>query len=315
MHRSNFEKFGKCCRTLRKNYGLTIKEACQGICDEGTLSRIENGRHFPHEKTLDQILEKYGEENFLERYIMAEKHERYVQKKDLRMELSHAIEIGQIYNMEERMLQFRNLIDNPVSEDMQFFLALQNIWYRMQGVALPDRSKTYIEIYEMKKKFPQRDDDLREIITNGTFSQTDHLLINCVGLSLIQEEKTNSACKVFLGLYTDIHEKLPQSPNKDKKLAITSNNMALALYKASEYEVALDYAKRAFDYGLRTMDLKLILQSVKVEIGVLKSIGRHAEARMKENYIAEVQKIFGAALERHEKKEPVNSNGLGIPVL
>ena len=306
--------FGGIIRRLRKEMGLTLKDLSVDLCNEGTLSKIERGLEFPHEELIDQIAERLGEENFYERYLMNDKYERFCEKRNIKQAIITAAEAGAVDLIETNLSKYKEFIGECSGEDMQFYLALQNIWYRMNGVKIKNHSKKFIEIFEMKNKFPEATEDVKEVAKRIRMRALDYLIVNNIGLELMSEHKEKLAVKVFHGLYLSIHDNTEDGPLKKKRLAIVSSNCAIACIKAGWLEAARKYWEYAYSYCVKTTNLKLIVSAIIIEAELLDREGNVEEAQEKRRYIDCIEHYMFSGVTNRSRcaTKQYLSNGIAI---
>ena len=69
---------------LRNDYGLSIKDFCEGVCDRRQYSRYQNARHIISHKNVIKFYEKLGYEVFGELDDYKNGHKRFYLKKCLK---------------------------------------------------------------------------------------------------------------------------------------------------------------------------------------------------------------------------------------
>lgn len=89
---------------------MSQEEVSEGICEQETLSRIENGKRKPHRKTIQELLERVDQKRSLvETVIMTEDYEV--------LQLRQAYEIWKIRNDEEKTQEISGLLRKNINYD------------------------------------------------------------------------------------------------------------------------------------------------------------------------------------------------------
>lgn len=105
-----FELDYELLKRTRTALKMSQEEVSEGICEQETLSRIENGKRKPHRKTIQELLERVDQKRSLvETVIMTEDYEV--------LQLRQAYEIWKIRNDEEKTQEISGLLRKNINYD------------------------------------------------------------------------------------------------------------------------------------------------------------------------------------------------------
>lgn len=234
-------KFGDIVRRRRKELNMSQEDLADNLMATSTLSKIENGQVRPEKHTVEYLMKKlnmpyftYGD------YLTIE----FFQE---RMLFSNAIK--SVYNnmddAEELLVNLKKLSDNGTSEERQLYLLCHLIWYNKQ-CPLEDFSKQCAKILmitrpELKSGIIQGDIILRP---------QELLILNNIGLGYLYEGNIHDALSVFSGIMNVLNNQAYFNTNFNTLRAkgIICNNLAVSFLALNDYDHAMSYNNKSFDY-------------------------------------------------------------------
>ena len=119
---TNFHTF---LATIRKEKGITLGQAADGLCSKSELHRIEKGERLPEKLMRDRLLERMGISiDYFEDYLQPDEYERLL----LRQEILLYLENQNFKEMEERLMVYEKL--NLGKVEKQFLYGMRFFWLR-----------------------------------------------------------------------------------------------------------------------------------------------------------------------------------------
>lgn len=183
-------QIGALIRWRRSELGLSQEELADGICSVTTLSRIENGERMPTQNHLELLLQRIGYSDMMLQTFVDEKdfiaHE-------LKYDIRQAYIENDINKSKELLQQFRSQVVTPSQIDAQFILLFDCLidWQSHS----PEESLEKLE-RALRMTLPK--------YRSGHFppmlSYQEILLLNNIGLRLVECGDTDGAIDIFYGL-------------------------------------------------------------------------------------------------------------------
>lgn len=124
------KSFGPFVRELREKRNINLEVLCEGLCDAGKMSRIENGKVEVEKLLRDRLLGRLGvaPENY-ENFLYYSEYQEWKERQDI----VHCILHDRLEEAEQRLVKFksRDLTKRPL--EYQFYLAMQAQIQRKKG--------------------------------------------------------------------------------------------------------------------------------------------------------------------------------------
>lgn len=189
-----FELDYELLRRTRIALKMSQEEVCEGICEQETLSRIENGKRKPHRKTIQELLERVDQKrNLVETVIMTEDYEV--------LELKQTYENWKIRNDKEKIQEISGLLRKNINYDE----ATEKYIIKMKVVEAYEEGKLSAEVAidKLLELVPKAFFD-KKFIQQCKLTATEANILNEIALlyqRLSQYEKADEIYKKVLRYY------------------------------------------------------------------------------------------------------------------
>ncbi len=121
---TNFHTF---LATIRREKGITLRQAADGLCSKSELHRIEKGERLPEKLMRDRLLERMGVSvDYFEDYLQPDEYERLL----LRQKILLCLENQKYAEMEAGLTEYEKL--NLGKVEKQFLYGMR--FYCLQGM-------------------------------------------------------------------------------------------------------------------------------------------------------------------------------------
>ena len=262
--------FGDLIKRIRKQMGHTLESAVGYQMDPATLSRIESGRT-PSRENFMYLKELYG--------LHEMSYEQVVRESELKIDaLKESIALhlkNKNYEMaEEDIQELENSLNVEISEDLQFKIFAQIVWWEGNGLSIEDCAEKCIRLFEVKKNMPKP-----EQIEEGSYSYVDQLILNQYAVQLGRSGEHDKAESYLSGLEKYMKNAIMQHPKMNKRVVIIIVNRALFEMKRGNFERALERINDAIKYVIKAESIDLCLKVLNLKQEILKSLDRSDELK------------------------------------
>ncbi len=140
------KNFGKYIEKLRKEQGFSLKNLCEGVCDETFFFRIETGEREAGKLMQDRFLERLGiaPENY-ENFLYHEEYDRWYERQSILQNFrrEHLEETHQLLEQYKKKYDMKNPLER------QFVLLLTAYIKRYEGATEAEIGATFKEAAEL----------------------------------------------------------------------------------------------------------------------------------------------------------------------
>lgn len=222
------EDFGKKVSYFRKNKGFSIKKLAEGLCDESTIYRLEQGKQLPRLEIVNDICLKL-EIPFKALFPLNEEVEEL--KKKCR-ELTYAEDFVSLELVLEESEKILKDLNSPYSK-LEFGKFIG--WHR--GILLHKKENRIDEALAI----------LNNLVNLKKYgSELDISIVNSIGLIYLAKKKYHEAIHIYEILYTKIiHRTIIEDSTLLPRIGYNYSN---TLFKTGSYAVALNVAKEVLSH-------------------------------------------------------------------
>lgn len=270
-------KFGDIVRQRRKELNMSQEDLADNLMATSTLSKIENGLVRPERHTVEYLMKKldmpyftYGD------YLTIE----YFQERMLYTNTIKSIH-NNMDNAEELLINLKHLSDNGTEEERQLYLLCHLIWYNKQ-CPINDFSKQCAKILMITRP------ELKSGIIQGNIilRPQELLILNNIGLGYLYEDNTQNAISVFSGIMNVLNNQayFNTNFNTDRAKGIICNNLAVSFLAFKDYEHAVSYNNKSFDYISKAQAYDLWFNFIFTKYDIIKAT-RPNEAKFVKGFL------------------------------
>lgn len=242
------EGFGKKVAYFRKTKGISIKKLAEGLCDESTIYRLEQGKQLPRLEIVNDICLKL-EIPFKALFPFNEEVEEL--KKRCR-EFTYAEDFISLELVLEESKQILQELNSPYSK-LEFGKFIG--WHRA------------ILLHKKENRIDEALSVLNSLVNLKKYgSELDTSIVNSIGLIYLAKKKYHEAIHIYEILYAKIINR--PIIEDSTLLPRIGYNYSNSLFKIGNYEKALIVAKEVLS-NIETHHLMYLLGETYHLIGVL----------------------------------------------
>lgn len=237
---------GEAIKKRRLELGLTQEELCTGICEPGTLSRLENGRQTPSRTRINALLERLD--------MPADRYYALLSKNELEVEELQKQIVALNIQFEAATGERRNSIYEAAFEahsqletimEVDDMVSRQLILRSKVLLGSPDRK------YSLEEQVAMLTDAIRltspsfdvDNIGNGLYTAEEIKIINQLALVYGRAEDHMEAFSILGQLYKYMQKHVVNRPTVRSHLTMVAFNYSRELAVLGQYEKAIQIAE------------------------------------------------------------------------
>lgn len=235
---------GELIKQKRKELGITQEELCEGICDPGTLSRIESSKQTPSRSRLNALLQRLGQPS-QKFYAMMSENELEIER--LKDEIIDRNARHLYTEALEKIEKLCELVEEDDHLTQQFILRSRVLAGKMEnGEVLPYSFEEKLELLFAAIRMTVPNFDVEKIGSHW-YSRDEVKIINQIGITYSDNGHKQEAAEVFRPLMKFVREKMIKNPDVIATAILVAYNYCLILSQLEQYEEAADVAHWGWD--------------------------------------------------------------------
>ncbi len=250
---SNYN-MGQFIKFRRNELKVSQSELCRGICNVGTLSRIENGEQIPKTEMLKMLLERLGYSDFAFDVLVPEKDYKAAQT---------AYRARQLYNLgkkkeaKELVDSLDNCYDGLRLRDRQFCDNMQTTFLLENGDITTEQAlKNYIGILERSSgRF-----NLDALPTVVYFEEMN--ILNCIALCYARLGRTDISIKMLYHMKRVLESNIVDEFEYLRSMPGVLYNLSKYLGLSKRYDESIEISEQAVELGKRANRTRTLPQSM-----------------------------------------------------
>lgn len=250
---SNYN-MGQFIKLRRNELKVSQSELCRGICNVGTLSRIENGEQVPKSDILRMLLERLGYSDFAFDVLMPEKDYKAAQT---------AYRARQLYNLgkkkeaKEHVDNIDNNYDGLRLQDRQFCDNMQTTFlYEKGDITTEQALKNYIGILERSSgRF-----SLDALPTVLYFEEINHL--NCISACYARLGRMDISINMLYHMKRVLESNIVDEFEYLRAMPGILYNLSKYLGLSKRYDESIEISEQAVEIGKRANRTRTLPQSM-----------------------------------------------------
>lgn len=235
---------GEHIKKQREKLGLTQEQVCAGICEQVTLSRLENGRQTPSRTRVNAILQRLGlpEDRY---YMLLTKNELEIEA--LKKEIVACNALDRAKEGFSKLEQLEALVDPEDHLEKQFLLRSKALLGCLDG-RYTKEEKLKMLLQAICLTIP--DFDLEQIGAH-LYTVDEMKLINQIAGVYSDLGQNKKAADIFYQLLKYVQKHQQETVISSGMLPMVLGNYARALDLCGDYEGAVDYAQQGIEACVR----------------------------------------------------------------
>lgn len=275
---------GEHIKKQREKLGLTQEQVCAGICEQVTLSRLENGRQTPSRTRVNAILQRLGlpEDRY---YMLLTKNELEIEA--LKKEIVACNALDQVEAGFAKVAQLEQLVDAEDPLEQQFILRSRALLGYLDG-RYTKEEKLKMLLQAIRLTIP--DFDLEQIGTH-LYTIDEMKLINQIAGVYSDMEQNEKAADIFYRLLNYVQKHQQEAVISSGMLPMVLGNYARALDLCGAYEKAVEYAQQGIDACVRYGHYQMLYACLAIQaecLHFLQQDEKSAEAYFEAYYLCKI---------------------------
>ena len=298
---------GEYIKKQREKLGLTQEQVCAGICEQVTLSRLENGRQTPSRTRVNAILQRLGlpEDRY---YMLLSKNELEIEA--LKKEIIACNALDRAEEGLAKVAQLEQRVDAEDPLEQQFVLRSKALLGHLAG-RYTKEEKLELLLQALCLTIP--DFDLEKIGTH-LYTVDEIKLINQIAGVYADLGQHKKAADLYDRLLNYVQKHQQEAVISSGMLPMVLGNYARALDLCGDYAEAVDYAQQGVEACVRYGHYQMLYACLAIQAECyhfLKQDAKSAEAYHEAYYLC---KIIGREESlRAIQEEAKNYSGLEFP--
>lgn len=275
---------GEHIKKQREKLGLTQEQVCAGICEQVTLSRLENGRQTPSRTRVNAILQRLGlpEDRY---YMLLTKNELEIEA--LKKEIVACNALDRAEEGFVKLEQLEKLVDPEDTLERQFILRSEALLGCLDG-RYSKEEKRELLLQALRLTIP--DFDLEKIGAH-LYTVDEMKLINQIAGVYSDLGQNEKAAEIFAQLlnYVQMHQQ--EVVISSGMLSMVLGNYARVLDLCGKYQKAVDYAQQGIEACVRYGHYQMLYACLAIQAEsyhFLKQDAKSAEAYHEAYYLCKV---------------------------
>lgn len=275
---------GEHIKKQREKLGLTQEQVCAGICEQVTLSRLENGRQTPSRTRVNAILQRLGlpEDRY---YMLLSKNELEIEA--LKKEIVACNALDRAEEGLAKLEQLEKLVDSEDTLERQFILRSKALLGCLGGRYSKEEKRTLL-LQALRLTIP--DFDLEKIGAH-LYTVDEMKLINQIAGVYSDLGQNEKATEIFAQLlnYVQMHQQ--EAVISSGMLPMVLGNYARVLDLCGKYQEAVDYAQQGIEACVRYGHYQMLYACLAIQAEsyhFLKQDAKSAEAYHEAYYLCKV---------------------------
>ena len=238
---SNYS-MGEYIKRRRKELGIKQIDLCQGICDRGTLSRIELGKQSATKYIFDALMQRLG--------IVTEHYASFLTTGEFKIEeLKHELANAAFYRNFEKMNEHIREIE--ASPEFQNPL-VQRLVTHFKTIIMTSEQDHEKNLELLRHVICATKPNFNENKIAGLLLSVDEVkIINNIANIYSQQNKHDAASKIYAQLIQNLESAYMDSEEKDRLLTMLFYNYSRALGLDKKYEQSIQIAQNGVKLSLK----------------------------------------------------------------
>lgn len=235
---------GEYIKKQREKLGLTQEQVCEGICEQVTLSRLENGRQTPSRTRVNALLQRLGlpEDRY---YMILTKNELEIEA--LKKEIIACNALDRAEEGFSKVEQLEKLVNMEDNLERQFILRSKALLGYLDG-RYTKEEKLKMLIQAIGLTIP--DFDLERIGTH-LYTVDEMKIINQIAGVYSDIGQNKKAADIYYQLLKYVQKHQQETVISSGMLPMILGNYARTLDLCGYYKDAVDYAQRGIEACVR----------------------------------------------------------------
>lgn len=275
---------GECIKKQREKLGLTQEQVCDGICEQVTLSRLENGRQTPSRTRVNAILQRLGlpEDRY---YMLLTKNELEIEA--LKKEIIACNALDRAEEGLAKVEQLEKLVDAEEPLEKQFILRSKALLGQLAGRCTKEE-KLDLLLQAIGLTIP--DFDLEKIGTH-LYTVDEMKIINQIAGVYADVGQIKMAADLYARLLRYVQKHQQEAVISSGMLPMVLGNYARVLDLNGQYQEAVDYAQQGIEACVRYGHYQMLYACLAIQAEsyhFLQQDAKSAEAYHKAYYLCKV---------------------------
>lgn len=275
---------GEYIKKQREKLGLIQEQVCEGICEQVTLSRLENGRQTPSRTRVNALLQRLGlpEDRY---YMILTKNELEIEA--LKKEIIACNALDSAKEGFSKVEQLEKLVNTDDNLEKQFILRSKALLGYLAG-RYTKEEKLRMLIQAIGLTIP--DFDL-EIIGSHLYTVDEMKIINQIAGVYSDMGQNKKAADIYYQLLKYVQKHQQEAVISSGMLPMVLGNYARALDLCGYYKDAVDYAQRGIEACVRYGHYQMLYACLAIQAEsyhFMKQDEKSAEAYHEAYYLCKV---------------------------
>lgn len=275
---------GEYIKKQREKLGLTQEQVCEGICEQVTLSRLENGRQTPSRTRVNALLQRLGlpEDRY---YMILTKNELEIEA--LKKEIIACNALDRASEGFAKLAQLEALVDPEDPLEQQFLLRSRALLGYLDG-RYTKEEKLQLLLQALRLTIPGF---TLEQIGAHLYTVDEMKIINQIAGVYSDLGQNSKAADLFYQLLCYLQKHQQEAVISSGMLPMVLGNYARALDLCGRYPDAVDYAQQGIEACIRYGHYQMLYACLAIQAEsyhFLKQDEKSAEAYHEAYYLCKI---------------------------